>query len=387
MPYQEPSPDPGQGQPEFIFSRFDREDLIKPLEAEWDDLVKHTGGTASQSYAYAMRAWETTCDDSLQLNVITSRFGGRLVGVWPLYVFLDERGIRIVRHLGCGGAEEYAGPLIGSDLVKMALPDDGPARLVLGMYEIATALGDVLEIYNTPDRSILQNIVHKVERRPRFGRSTTSPIVRCSEGRSWDDWFAAKSKSFRDGRKQDRKRLQRLGNLAFREVSADDAKRHVDWFFDAKAHWLDERGIQASWLRGQPIRDFYSGLVGKAEGVEGFALDLDGRTIAGCICLRSGAALEFYVTAFDPDFARYSPGNVMIEDLVKWCIARKLDFDFRITNDPYKLRWADGAISTETISVACTKKGVGLVRRRRNQYYVTQAKIWIKERIKRIKKS
>lgn len=350
------------------------------LKPEWDALRARAGATASQSFDYAIRGWETTSRSAVRLNIVTARDNGRLVGVWPLYIARGAKGEALVRHLGCGGHEEYAGPLIDPQY-------DGAKALIQAMYDVASKAGDVLEIYNAMDGSPLQAVFRDDLRATRFSNFVVSPVIRCSQAGSWQEWFATKSKSFRDGRKQDRKRLMAQGDLVFRQVAAEDAATHVDWFFDSKTRWLDGRRIGSDWMRGRPVRDFYSGLVGQAEGVEGFALDLDGRTMAGCICLRSATTLEFYVTTFDPEFARYSPGNVMIEDLVRWCIERRLDFDFRLIGADYKLRWADAEIAVETTFVATTKKGVAAVRRRQRTYRINRAKIWLKSKLNNLRRS
>ena len=44
--------------------------------------------------------------------------------------------------------------------------------------------------------------------------------------------------------------------------------------------------------------------------------------------------MEFYVMTYDPTYATASPGNLLIEDLVRWFLPRKLDLDFRLTGAP-----------------------------------------------------
>jgi len=93
-------------------------------------------------------------------------------------------------------------------------------------------------------------------------------------------------------------------------------------------------------------------------------LERDGTPVAGGICLRADPCLEFYVSALDPAFMSWSPGNLLIEDLVRWAIARGLDFDFRLTREPYKLRWTDTDREVTTHWLACTPRGALTVRRR-----------------------
>ena len=112
--------------------------------------------------------------------------------------------------------------------------------------------------------------------------------------------------------------------------------------------------------------DFYKlTLARTGSGVLGFALDLDARPIAGGICLVSNSTLEFFVSALDPAYSKFSPGNLLIEDIVRWCLPRGLDFDFRLTADPYKLRWMDRAIPFAYYDVGQKLRGACVAVRRK----------------------
>ena len=168
-----------------------------------------------------------------------------------------------------------------------------------------------------------------------------SPIILLSGWANFGAWMGTRSKSFRTGLRYDRRRISAQGELIFREIGQAGAGSFIDWLMAKKGRWLDDRRIKRNWLRESRTSDFYTALIGlPRSGVVAFVLELGGKAIAGCICLRSSATLEFYITAFDPKLSAFSPGNLLIEDVATWCIARGLDFDFRLTHDPYKLRWS-----------------------------------------------
>jgi len=322
----------------------------------WDRLVKTAPArSAAQSFAYAQAGWAAWGETSERLAVILVHRRGELAAVWPLHV-VRKGPVRVARHLGCGGMEEYADPLIAP----------GPARTAVAraIYEAACGLADVLEAYNlSPDSPV--DALLRADRRPRFGGPMVSPVVACAGAGDWEAWGRTKSKSFRSGLRYDRKRLAADAPVAFREVPADEAEAFVAWIFAHKRRWLAGGGRHSHWLGAPQAEAFFAALVGReGSGVLGFVLERDGTPVAGGICLRADPCLEFYVSALDPAFMSWSPGNLLIEDLVRWAIARGLDFDFRLTREPYKLRWTDTDREVTTHWLACTPRGALTVRRR-----------------------
>lgn len=69
------------------------------------------------------------------------------------------------------------------------------------------------------------------------------------------------------------------------------------------------------------------------------------------------------MAGFDPAFGAFSPGNLLIEDCVCWSISQGLNFDFRITQEAYKLRWSNHRDPHKTFIIACSLRGVPIVLR------------------------
>jgi CelD/BcsL family acetyltransferase involved in cellulose biosynthesis len=343
----------------------------------WDALVRRSpAARVSQSPVYARAAWDTRRAYAEELRVIVAEQDGRMVAVWPLYVARPDR-LRIVRQLGCGGREEYSDPLIAPDCPR-------PDVVVHEFYRLASEPGDLLEAYNLPEDSPMIAAL-RAERRPKHKGRMGSPVIHLSTFPSWDAWFASKTKTFRHSLRWSRRRLAEKGEVTFREVTADDAAAFIDWLFDTKAEWLDRHKLVGPWILDPGVRDFYKLLVGRpGSGVCGFALDFDGRPIAGGICLVSAATMEFFVVTYDPAFYSASPGNLLIEDLVRWCAARGLDFDFRLTGAPYKDRWIDRVEPFIYYDVACTWRGVATVAKRQVVYSWRAFKGDLKQRLKRL---
>ncbi len=321
---------------------------LEAVRHEWEQLAATAPAySGAQSPEYVLNGWIHGAGKAERLCVLTARIDGVLRAVWPLYQ-ASSRGLVSVRHLGNGGYHEYAPPLVS-----------GPAseQIIEDMFQFAVKIGDVFEAYNLPDASPLVKIIANAPY-PTHHHNMKSPIVSLRGAPSWDSWIAAKSKSFRSGLRYDRSKLAGLGTLAFAEVHENGAASFVDWFFTQKARWLVERKIKGSWLVKAQTRAFYRSVIGReGPATRGFALTLDDKIIAGCICIESSDRLEYYITAFDPDYSAYSPGNLLLEECVKWCIDRKLDFDFRLSSESYKLRWSDRYDVYHTIKIASSMRG------------------------------
>ncbi|HEY3948360.1 GNAT family N-acetyltransferase [Phenylobacterium sp.] len=327
---------------------------LEALRADWEAL-QATGPSVSggQTFAYAEAAWAWRLPSDTQLRIITVREAGRLVGLWPLH--LRRIGaVTLVRHLGTDEGEEYAEPLIAA---AAAAPD----KVARALFDAATASGDVLEVRNLSLASPMLAVVEAAGKVTRRG-DPDSPIASFGAFESWEAFAATRSKSFRQGLRYDRKRLMARARLTFREVTPETAGPFVDWIMASKVDWLNQRRIGKSWLRLPQTAALYKALVGReGTGVLAFALDSGDQTIAGCLCLLSGDRLEYYITAFDPALSAFSPGNLLIEDLGRWCIPRGVHLDFRLTAGDYKLRWSDRREPFRTRVMALGPRGLPYV--------------------------
>lgn len=318
-----------------------------PLRDGWNALLKASRSfSAAQSYDYALAAWRSIPDGEAELAIINIWRGERLICVWPLKVG-RLGGLRVAMHLGIG--DEYAGPLILEDRYTRSA-----ATLAL---RAALRLADTVEIYAADPKSEFIAVA-RAARNIKYRSRINSPAVAVGAAPSFDEWLAGKSKSFRQGLAYERRRLAKLGGLETVTTSGDDGRQLVEWLFAGKRQLLSGRGKTDSWVfRPQSEALLKRLLADGAAGVFGSALCLDGKIIAGSVCFRSSGAIEFFMTGFDPEYAAYSPGNLLIEDLARMAASEGRDFDFRVTQDAYKMRWADTFAERETIIIAATARG------------------------------
>jgi CelD/BcsL family acetyltransferase involved in cellulose biosynthesis len=70
-----------------------------------------------------------------------------------------------------------------------------------------------------------------------------------------------------------------------------------------------------------------------------------------------------FVTTYDPDFERASPGMLLMVDYVCWSIDHGLGLvDFLCGDEPFKLRFANASVTLETFIASRTLLGAAATR-------------------------
>jgi CelD/BcsL family acetyltransferase involved in cellulose biosynthesis len=301
--------------------------------------------------------------------IATVRQAARLVAVWPLQVRY-EGGVRVARHFGCGSNEEYAGPVIAGDVER--------AAIVAALVGALRDHGDLLWAYNVlpEDAAAIAGLARSRDR-------IDSPLIACGAADSHAAWMATRSRNFRNALASARRQLARQGSVAAGLVAASDSGAFCDWMFTAKRDWGASRGI-STWFGDPHAAAVWRGALADpvATGAFGIALRLDGRPIAGVLCL-DGAPIELCMTVFDPAFARWSPGSLVYEDLVAHAIASGRDIDLRITWDDYKRRWTTASDRRDTLCVALTPRGLPSVWQQKLRLQLRPWRRWAGEQRRR----
>ncbi|WP_294330085.1 GNAT family N-acetyltransferase [uncultured Sphingomonas sp.] len=323
---------------------------VQDARDAWKTLWHATEGATTFQHPDYAAAVLTTMTGDVAPAILLAFADGKLQAVWPLQI-VRSRGVRHVLHLHNGSREEYADPLFAADA------DDG---VVARMFSAAKRLGDVLELYNLASEGRIW--AHLPSDRPslRALRSDMACLtVQFATAGSWEAWLAGKSKSFRQGLRYDRKRLSAKGTLAFvAPTSADTRAEQIRWTMANKYRWVLDHDIAGSWLAEASATAFFETLVTSEDGIGAtFGLRLDDTLIASCLCLIGKRDLEFFLTTYDEAWAAYSPGNLLVEEVVRWCFERRLNFDMRFPVMDYKRRWSDHARTCHGYLLATTLRG------------------------------
>jgi CelD/BcsL family acetyltransferase involved in cellulose biosynthesis len=161
----------------------------------------------------------------------------------------------------------------------------------------------------------------------------------------WLSYYGSLKGDYRRKLKSTRRNFELVGKLVF-EPSEDSAQcvAVIDWILRHKVEQLARTGRRGPWLESEAYRNLLSVAAAQpcTEGrVMTFVLKLDDRIVAAQMSRVDARRIEMMNTIFDSAFAKYGPGHILIEGCLEWACERKLDFDMRIGDFPYKRRWAN----------------------------------------------
>ena len=137
------------------------------------------------------------------------------------------------------------------------------------------------------------------------------------------------------------RRLQREGVQL--EVSTGDNSALVRHLYQCKAERFE--GDAQNVFRDLLRREFMT-VIAAYEGshCEIFTLATAGGTlVAGLVSFREEGVRRFYTVYFDPAWARYSPGVVLVFEVTARSLAQGLECDYMTGEYPYKLRLANSS--------------------------------------------
>jgi hypothetical protein len=125
---------------------------------------------------------------------------------------------------------------------------------------------------------------------------------------------------FRELRRQWR-RLDQLGALSYNVARQPaDIRLRMEEFLLLEAAGWKGRGRTAminDRYRAAFAREAISNLA-ETDGVRIHTLDLDGRAIASMVVFLTGGEAYTWKTAYDEEFAKYSPGKLLVAELTEW---------------------------------------------------------------------
>ena len=308
-----------------------RADEFEELAPEWDTLVR----AMPRPSPFLLHSWLTTWlrhfGEGAELAVQIARRDGRLVGALPLLV-RPHLGLRTARFLG-GRQSALA------DLLLAPHEDSSVGRTLTARVP---ASADLVDLYGLPTRSrVAEALGPSIEVLERV----EAPVLDLTPG--WEAVYQAKTSSKK--RNLHRRRRRQLAELGHLEVVV---ARSLEELGPA----LEEAfGLHTLRWEGRPDGSGFVTPVGKRFHREVIRplveldvprivlLKLDGRAIAFHYYLAFEGRMYVHRLAFDPAFARYSPGLVNTLDTIEAAAAEGLTrVEFLGGAERYKIELADG---------------------------------------------
>jgi CelD/BcsL family acetyltransferase involved in cellulose biosynthesis len=326
----------------------DDEHDLTPLWQSWDDLAT----ISSQPYctpAWMIAWWRHARPRGAKLRTIVVHQGDRLIGIAPFFTHRTVAGITRYRLLGARCSARV-------DLLALPGREAAVARALAGCVDrIQPRPGSIL-FEGVRESSPWPELLSSARSRKHPLRlaselAVDAPFVVTAEG-GFEEWFAAKSKNFRQSLRRKRRHLEREGATFGRVTTEDGLERALHDL--ARLHRLrwDERGGSGVLVHGveRMLRDAGHDLLGLGR-FDIWWIEVHGRCISSHLFLTAGSETTYWLGGFDPAWARYQPSMLALVEAIQHAFdARLARVDLGTGAQPYKLRFTDEVESVRFIN-------------------------------------
>jgi len=313
----------------------DEDKPFRDLATRWSDLHR-TGNhpTPFMSWEWASSWWDFF--GSGRLHVVAFLRDGRLSGLAPLYRNGGPWGMTTLRQIGAGQSD-YLDFLVGPDAAEKGYDD-----LVLAVLKS-----------NDSDLIILEQVPpNRLATLRDRGRSTGSYMQVKERGHCfiaelpprWEDYLAGLGSNERYNIGRRSRTLEKQHGVVYRRYDrpGEDLDRKMDDFFDLMLRRLTMRGRVLA--ADETVSQNFHKSIAQRFAAKGWlnlgTLEKDGRMIAGLLSFEYGETLFYYHSGFDPDWAKYSVGMVLMAKCIEDGIGRGMrQFDFMRGRAAYKMKW------------------------------------------------
>ncbi len=335
------------------------------LKEEWQALLDR----CKPNYVFMTWQWLSTWWSHFgrgrELFVLAVRDGSELIGIVPLALFTHAAGLASkIRYLHFVGYR--SGKRITDYMDIIAVRKEEVLDAVFGYLRKCQHLWDTVDLWDLLEGSETISVLSSIAARTGFPAADDemTKALWLPTDSDWESYYKSRIKDRREFERRLR-RLQEKGEFKVAEVEAAEIPAFVDTLFEFYGRRWDESSASLA-----PYRDFFCSLLQTVppDWLNCSTLQVDGKPIAAQISLRYGLKLFHLMTAYDPDFADFSPGRVQLRYLLEGCFrdAQILECYFGRGTEPYKYEWATGecAVHRVQLSNAYMAGHIGRVLRR-----------------------
>jgi CelD/BcsL family acetyltransferase involved in cellulose biosynthesis len=305
---------------------FEQQDSLTAIAAEWDALVRRVGASPFSGPGW-FEAWWRAFGQG-RLEVFTLRRDGELLAVLPL---VERHGTR--RALTNWHSPELAIAAVDSAARRALL------RRILRTSRTSIQLGMLTA--GSEDAHDFATVASDEGHRVLTRTIEHSPFVRL-EG-DYEDYERTLAQRRRSELRRRRRRLSERGTLSFAvETGAERLNSLlVEGLAVEGSGWKTEQGTA---ILSRPETHAFYRLVAAWAAARGSLrlafLRLDGRAIAFHFTIEEGGSAYQLKGGYDPDFRELAPGQLLVQEMIRWAFARGLrTYEFLGADEAFKLDW------------------------------------------------
>jgi|GEM_PF-3517288 len=319
---------------------------LRAHQDQWNALLAHANDSSAVFITPAwIISWWQQYQDGKELCLLLLFDEDVLVGIAPFAVYRHSFlgvSVRAVRFLG-SGQSDHIDLYVHPDFREQGLPE-------LVAYLATRVRWHVLDLIDLPEDSptlaLLPSILEQHGLRHSIERTIVCPYMRIEET-DWPRLFAAKrSKSTRADLRRRSRRLGELGEVAFRRhVEPDDILAVFPKLFELYEKRWQGKNLSIGFA-GKRERLFYpeaAVALAARDALDLVTLELDGRVLAFSLGAAHGRRFTWLITAYDADFGKYFPGELMLTHILEQAVTSGEydEFDFTRGEEDYKYKWAE----------------------------------------------
>lgn len=277
---------------------------LHELRHEWDRLAVACGRPFCAP-AWMRAWWRHASPPGSALRVVAVWKESRLVALAPFYCQPDKLGLTRYRQLAAS-VSLGIGPLgLGDHQLEAA-------RLVAATLDQARPRPDIVEFEGIAGDSLWPSLLRSVWPRPRAPwlhteRVMPAPTIDLRAG-SYEDWFASRSRNFRQQTRRRRRQLEAQG-AAFRMVRDPLRLPSALESFSQLHHgrW-QSKGGSAVLSPGVETMLLHAGQELLADGrFQLWSIQVDGRDISSHLFVSAGGVVAYWLGGFDERWAWCQP--------------------------------------------------------------------------------
>jgi len=323
---------------------------LMEIGPQWRDLCEAAGASLFHSHAW-IAAWAGAATDR-ELRIIAAWRGDRIDAVAP-FAIRRKYGVRVLEWAAQGC----------SDYCDAVLRPGAAPSLLAQMWR-------ALEQSCSFDFALLTDIppdacIHAASARAggvlrAYHREATCSRV-VSDAPTGAAWFDRHPKKFRQNYRRGLAALEENASVRFRLLAPDEPLAPaLARLCELKRLRLAESGAHSPFFaeEGFSPLDALVGAMAREGALRIFVIERDKQIIAISVNFEHRGELLAYLTAFDPTFARGSPGMALIIDYIKWALDHGLkSVDLLRGDEAFKRRFATHTITLGSLCHGRTAPG------------------------------
>ncbi|QWV92762.1 GNAT family N-acetyltransferase [Geomonas oryzisoli] len=310
------------------------------IAKDWESLEARAGGHLFQNHRF-LKSWLQATGDGEKSRpaVVLGWEGERLMAVFP--GCLMRSGFPFLTWMGGLNIVDY-----GDILFDQNASISADAFLDMAFALLKKKVGFHLYYLHNVRRDA--RAFNYLERNFTHYRDEVAPFVPLvGDFESYLESLRQFRKNMRSDTLRQMKRMASLGVFEFRIVKpqqSDDAASPgaadaVEVFVTQKRRQFEETGVAGALMR-PGYDEFYQTEASENPHAHISCLTLDGKIIAVHFGYLYGDRFYYLMPAYDPGYAKYSPGRVLTYFLLQHCYSRGVQvFDFALGAEPYKYEW------------------------------------------------